>query len=312
MENQRGALDPRGGGLLAGTNVVKVMAVQGGVGSFARQSFAPANGGKSVRPDLIVFPAFAGLGLVEGSENASSFAGVLELARQADRLEDRIIERAMELAARTGAVVVPGSVILPVGDSFVSRSYVVTADGVVARQDATHAGPFERSWPLKTATSLEPVPTPVGVVGLVVGWDAFVPEVWRILALQGADIICVPQAMAAPYSQWHQLPGVWAQVQQNQVYAVEACLVGEWAGQAWAGVSALHGPVEITPGDTGYLSQAQSHDRPDAVAGVFDFTALRSIRSAYPIFSFLNRPLYRAMMPGIYRGGDGRGGHGRA
>ncbi len=292
-------------------NVVKVMAVQGGVESFVQSSFALDRDAESVHPDLIVFPAFAGLGVVEGSETASSFADVLALARQADRLAEWVVERAVALATRTGAVVVPGSVILPAGDGFVHRTYVVTADGVIGSQDQTHAGPFERTWPLKPATTLAPVPTPVGVIGLVVGWDVFVPEVWRILALQGADIICVPNATAAPYSQWQALPGAWAQVQQNQVYAVEACLVGRWAGQAWAGVSALHGPVEITPGDTGYLSQARSCDQPEAITGMFDFTALRSIRTAYPIFSFLNRPLYRAMMPGIYRGGDGRGGHGR-
>jgi len=282
-------------------NIVRATALQGGVCTW--RDYDPAPGGPAKDPFLLVFPAFTGLGLLEGIEQAQSWQAVLDLARRATDLEGRLVETARDLAVRTGAVVVPGSVILPAGDGFVHRSYVVSAGGVLGRQDQTHAGAFERAWPLVPGSRLEPVETPVGWLGILLGADAFYPEAARILSLQGADILCVPTAIPAPYNQWRQIPGVWAQVQQNQVYAVEACLVGRLGGSEWAGVSAVHGPVEITPGDSGYLNQAPAPDRAAEVTANLDFTALRSIRTSYPIFSFLNRPLYRRFMPGIYRGG---------
>jgi predicted amidohydrolase len=56
------------------------------------------------------------------------------------------------------------------------------------------------------------------------GNDARNPEVGRIMALQGADLRLHCGALEGNQTCWLQTAAMWAQVQQNQVFAVEAQL----------------------------------------------------------------------------------------
>ncbi len=143
----------------------------------------------------------------------------------------------------------------------------------------------------------------IGRIGIIIGADAFVPEIPRILALQGADLFCVPQAIPAPYNPWRQVAGIWQAVQANQVPAVEACLIGEFNGEKYAGRSCVVGTVEMTPDGRGVVSEAASTDQTEIVAGEIDFEAVERARSSFPIFAGFNIPLYRRMLPEFYRRG---------
>ncbi|MCL6450753.1 MAG: hypothetical protein K6T75_05590 [Acetobacteraceae bacterium] len=173
-------------------------------------------------------------------------------------------------------------------------------------------------------------------LGILVQADVWFPEVARALCLLGADLLLALCAVPAPYSPWLQVAGSWQEAQQNQVFLTEACLVGEAAqgmpgGSAPPGAlpgvppgppvaaaaragtglpafpegrlegrSAIVGPCEITPGETGFLAQARDPGAPEAVVCALDFAALDGIWLRYPIFNQLNHRLYEGRLPAAY------------
>ncbi len=180
-------------------------------------------------------------------------------------------------------------------------------------QVQTHAGRREAATGLRPSSRLSAIETPLGRLGLVVGTDAWYPEVSRILTLSGAEILLFPQAVLSPYPLWRQVAGAWQEVQQNQVFGLESGL----AGGGFIGRAAVFGPCELTPGQTGQLAgvgpaytavsalqpfAADSkalHEEGLAVAAL-DFGRLAEVRRGYPILAMLNPDAYRAYFPAIY------------
>jgi predicted amidohydrolase len=77
------------------------------------------------------------------------------------------------------------------GGHFYSTVYGISPSGVIGRYRATHLWDSEQSW----ATPGDELPvfqTPFGNVGVMVGYEGMIPEVARILALRGADLIVWP------------------------------------------------------------------------------------------------------------------------
>lgn len=80
---------------------------------------------------------------------------------------------------------------------FYSTVYAIGPDGPVGKYRATHLWESEREW----ATPGDDIPifrTPFGNVGVMVGYEGMVPEVARVLALRGADLIAWPTAWRLP------------------------------------------------------------------------------------------------------------------
>lgn len=75
-------------------------------------------------------------------------------------------------------------------------------------------------------------------VGMLVCFDWVFPEVWRILALKGADIICHPSNLVLPYAQ--QAVPVNAMV--NRIYAVTCNRTGTEKDLAFTGQSIVANP----------------------------------------------------------------------
>ncbi len=94
------------------------------------------------------------------------------------------------------------------------------------------------------------VPTEFGTIGLCVCYDLRFVEVVRLLALQGADLICVPTAWIVGFdevrwdSEGMSPQGRATEVQANlsQVYIAAASQVGSHSGFEFLGSSLLAGP----------------------------------------------------------------------
>lgn len=188
---------------------------------------------------------------------------------------------------------------------------------LVATQAQTHLGPGETYSP---ATELVLADTPFGPVGFLVGHDAWVPEVGRILSRRGAKLLLAPVSGREPYSKWDQIAGAWAQVQQNQVFAAES----GWIGPGHSGRPAVLAPCEMTDGLTGFLAGYRD-ERPQLAAdeatggaaaiAVIDDAARRNVIAQYDILGLQNPALYERYLPGLYRSpapGSGYPGGGRA
>ena len=265
---------------------IKVAAVQSGVdprwtpgewSNHLRWQLAVA---RDAGADLTVFPAWI------GSYQDSFPSGY---PREALGTLLRLLG---DLAREAGMHLVPGSLPVRCPDGIRLRSFLIDPEGeLLGEQDQIQppAG-FRPGQDLRVFSSK------LGCIGIIIGEDAFVPEIGRILALQGADLFCVPQSLPAPYNPWRQIAGTWQAVQANQVPAAEACLVGEFNGVSHAGCSRVLSVVETTTDDSGFLAEAHSTTETEIVTGEIDLTELERARKAFPIFHGFNLRLYRNLV----------------
>lgn len=134
------------------------------------------------------------------------------------------------------------------------------------------------------------IPTPVGRLGLMLGADVLFPEVGRVLAYQGADALVVQGACVEPVLYNKIRTGVLARMQDNQLFAAAAFLVGRnclsrGMRAPYVGKSAIFAPQELTPRKSGVLVEMTSRQSEGVLTAVWDFAALRELweRSDTPV-----------------------------
>jgi deaminated glutathione amidase len=153
------------------------------------------------------------------------------------------------LARSTGVWLVAGTLPIRNGGSGTeegklwSRSYVIDAQGEIrAKYDKIHLFdvnvPPQRSSQATAAESyresdqflhgaeLGLVDTPAGRLGMAICFDLRFPELFRHLAEQGAEWICLPSAFTETTGRAHWEPLLRARAIENQVYMVAAAQVG--------------------------------------------------------------------------------------
>jgi predicted amidohydrolase len=249
---------------------------------------------------LVVLPQYVGLTLL-------SAAGVGQdpvpgLHKKGAALLRAFEETCAGLAARFGVWLAPGSALGAERDALVAEACLFAPDGGVAlRQRQTHRGVREKAWGLACGESLDVLETPLGRIGLIIGEDVRYPQVARILALQGANVLVHVAAVPAPFDEETWLASLWREVQANQVFGIQACLVGECLGQTYAGRSAILGPVEMTEGGRGILAQSFTADSGQLVTAELDFSALRQVLDNYNILRYFNDGLYTRELPKTFR-----------
>ncbi|MDR7438145.1 MAG: nitrilase-related carbon-nitrogen hydrolase [Armatimonadota bacterium] len=279
---------------------------------------------------LVVFPedcgtALVGLlpGIAGGGPHEDVDSAVRRLAGPGARVADvlaavgpalgRIFAATFsEIARATGAWVVAGSTMLPVAGGVGNVAFLFGPDGREAgRHVKCHLIELEERWGLRTGDDLQVYHTPVGRLALPICMDATYFETYRILALRGAEIVCVPTADPQPYNVWKALRGPWPRTQESLVYSVHACLVGRAFGLQLTGRSALFAPLELTPDASGVMARAASADSQEVVVGALDLQALRSLRAHHPALKALRPDLYRRVFPAVYHQYRARSAGGR-
>lgn len=98
--------------------------------------------------------------------------------------------------ARTGKYLVAG-LIEQEADCLYNTLVLIGPDGLHARYRKTHLSREEQSW-ATPGDSLVWSDTLLGRIGLLAGDDLLYPEPIRCLAIEGADVVCVPAALKNP------------------------------------------------------------------------------------------------------------------
>jgi len=80
---------------------------------------------------------------------------------------------------------------------FYSTVYAIGPDGVFGKYRATHLWDDERDW-ATPGDDIAVFRTPFGNVGVMIGYEGLIPEVARVLALRGADLIAWPTTWRSP------------------------------------------------------------------------------------------------------------------
>jgi predicted amidohydrolase len=108
----------------------------------------------------------------------------------AARRSDEVLDQLAKAAAAAGVHAV-ANLVEADGDRLFSTAYLIDSAGtVIHRYRKTHLRPDE-AW-ATPGDRLEPVTTEIGVLGLMISDEVWIPEVARTLAVQGAELLAHP------------------------------------------------------------------------------------------------------------------------
>jgi predicted amidohydrolase len=176
--------------------------------------------------DLIVFPETITTGFTPG-------VSAEELWDMVDTIPGRLTAPVSEAAKKHGVYVVfPTYESGPARGIVFNSAVLIGAEGEVAGvYRKTHPFPTERKagggW-CTPGSSAEVYDTKLGKIGLIICYDGDFPELSRLLAVKGAEIIIRPAALLRSYEIWEMTN--MARAYDNHVYFIAVNALGVDAG----------------------------------------------------------------------------------
>ncbi|WP_088341696.1 carbon-nitrogen hydrolase family protein [Robiginitalea sediminis] len=141
------------------------------------------------RSDFAVFPEFFNAPLMAKNNHLSEANAIRELARHTDE----IVSRFSGLAISYNINIVTGSMPELHEGKLLNVGYLCKRDGTVERYEKLHVTPDEaKVWGMQGGSGLKVFDTDCGKVGVLICYDSEFPELSRLLADQGMDILFVP------------------------------------------------------------------------------------------------------------------------
>jgi predicted amidohydrolase len=195
---------------------------------------------KEYDADLVVFPETVTTGYDTG-------LSAKELWELIDEAPGRITNDIQSAARDLGAHVVWSSYRRGPGeDEVYNSSILIGPDGeIIGTYDKTHPAPWERKdcggW-VTVGNRADVYETELGTFGMIICYDGDFPELSRILAVKGAEVILRPSALQRSFDIWHITNS--ARAYDNHVYVVASNLVGPDAtGNYGFGHSMIVNPI---------------------------------------------------------------------
>lgn len=272
-------------------------------------------GGASARPDLVVLPElFANPFWCVGLADPGYLAW-------AEGLDGPVVTAMRELARELGAVVV--APFFERGEldgeyynsaAVIDRSGELVAgrlpSGRTVRTYRKHAiSSFrwdqqvnDEKFYFRPGDGLPVFDTEVGRLGVLICYDRWFPEAWRVLALQGAEVVCVPNASLGDVSDLF-LPSMRTCAAQNLVYVVATNRAGveevEGRKGRYYGLSCVVSP-------RGELLAAAPEAEPDRLAAAtIDLDAIGRARTRQTMYRDRRPELYGPLVePRVERAGE--------
>jgi beta-ureidopropionase len=181
------------------------------------------------RADLVVFPETVTTSFVTGLT-----AG--ELWNLVDEVPGRITHEIQAAARTLGVHVVwPSYRRGPQPGVVYNSAILIGPDGeIIGIYDKTHPFPLERrdcgGW-VTVGDRADVFETALGTIGMIICYDGDFPELSRLLAIKGAEIIVRPSALLRSFDIWHITNS--ARAYDNHVYVVATNSVGPDAGGSY-------------------------------------------------------------------------------
>jgi len=141
------------------------------------------------RSDFALFPEFFNAPLMAENNHLSEPAAIRELASYTAS----IVQRFSELAISYNINIISGSMPEIVDNLLYNVGYLCKRDGTTERYEKLHVTPDEaKVWGMQGGTQLKAFDTDCGKIGILVCYDSEFPELSRLLADEGMDILFVP------------------------------------------------------------------------------------------------------------------------
>jgi predicted amidohydrolase len=248
---------------------VQTAPVMGDVTANVARSIELAEQAAAQGARLVVLPELANTGYV--------FASRQEAHALAESVPDGPSSRAwIALAQRLGIYLVAG-IAERSGGKLYNAAVIAGPDGYLGTYRKLHLWGDENLFFEPGDLGLPVFHTELGRIGVAICYDGWFPEVYRLLALRGADIVAVP-------TNWVPMPGqtpdgpamahalAIAGAHSNGLTLVCADRVGVERGQPFVGRS-------LIVGSQGWTSAGPaSHDREEVLLAPVDVTASRRAR----------------------------------
>jgi len=236
----------------------------GDVASNLAQSCALIREAASSGSRLIVLPELANTGYV--------FESLEEARTLAETVPDGPSARAWsELAKELGVYLVAG-ITERDGDILYNSALVTGPDGYIGKFRKAHLWDRENLFFAKGNLGFPVFDTALGKVGVAICYDGWFPETFRQLALQGAEIVCIPTnwvPMPDQPSDEAAMANVLhrAAAHSNGIFIACADRIGVERGQPFEGQSLIVGPRGWT------LAGPASRDKPEILTAEVDLAA---------------------------------------
>ncbi|MFN6945795.1 MAG: GNAT family N-acetyltransferase [Cytophagaceae bacterium] len=141
------------------------------------------------KADFVIFPEFFNAPLMAEFNKETASDAVRALSEYTDRIREDMIN----LALSYNINIITGSMPFYDEEGLYNVSYLCRRDGTWDMQYKLHVTPDEQSyWGLQGGSQLKVFDTDSGKIGILICYDIEFPELSRILAEQGAQMIFVP------------------------------------------------------------------------------------------------------------------------
>jgi len=251
--------------------------------------------GKAIKEqvDIIIFPGFTGCFYQQLNYPNKNLQGLIN---EADSRE--YIEQVKELSREYKIAICPGSYWQKEKTNIYHESCLIINGEVQLKQRQIYLARWERELEFSRGTKIELKKIKDWSIALIISTDVFYPQVSRMAALKGADIVLSPVGFTGEKNRALQVSGMWQEVQQNQFFAVESGFNGFLGEQNFWGESVIYAPLEITEEGDGYLER--SSEQQNLIIAELDNKKRRKAISKFDVLSQLNREFYQQMK--MFRG----------
>ncbi len=141
------------------------------------------------KADFIVLPEFFNIALMNLVDQSESAAAMRSMAQFTPQLIDAL----GKMALKYNINIVGGSLPVLEGEGLYNVAYLFRRDGTVGTQRKLHITPTEkRLWSLAGGRTLSVFDTDAGTIGILICYDVEFPELSRLLAERGMQILFVP------------------------------------------------------------------------------------------------------------------------
>lgn len=141
------------------------------------------------RCDFALFPEFFNAPLMAENNHMKESDAIKELAK----FTDQIVSRFSELAISYNINIITGSMPDVIDNQLFNAGFLCRRDGSKERYEKLHITPDEtKVWGMQGGTQLKAFDTDCGKIGILICYDSEFPELSRILADEGMDILFVP------------------------------------------------------------------------------------------------------------------------
>ena len=141
------------------------------------------------RSDFALFPEFFNAPLMAQYNNLPESDAIRKMAEYTSE----VVARFSKLAVSYNINIITGSMPEMEKEALYNVGYICTRDGAIDRYEKLHVTPDEyKVWGLKGGDKIKAYDTDCGKVGILICYDVEFPELGRILADEGIDILFVP------------------------------------------------------------------------------------------------------------------------